>query len=74
MRNGQREREFNKNQLCMDGVISAEITVHDSFEFNLKITTYTFLLILSDFGKSLAFYFLSIHLTYTIIIEVVGEK
>ena len=68
------EREFNKSQLCMDGVISAEITVHDSFEFNLKITTYTFLLILSDFGKSLAFYFLSIHPTYTSIIEVVGEK
>ena len=56
------------------GVISAEITVHDSFEFNLKITTYTFLPILPDFGKSLAFYFLSIHPTYTIIIEVVGEK
>ena len=68
------EREFNKNQLCMDSVISAEITVHDSFEFNLKITTYTFLLILSDFGKSLALYFFSIHLTYTIIIAVVGEK
>lgn len=68
------EREFNKNQLCMDGVISAEITVHDSFEFNLKITTYTFLLIISDFGKSLALYFLSIHPTYTIIIEIVGEK
>lgn len=58
----------------MDSVISAEIIVHNSFEFNLKIPTYTFLLILCNFGKSLVFYFLSIHPTYTIIIEVVCEK
>ena len=45
MRNGQVERELKMNQQGTDSVISAEIIVHNSFEFNLTILTFTFQLI-----------------------------